>query len=85
MSSASVLTAPEPGAPDHFIGKTILRRDANGAVRAYLARPFIGDPQRVRKFKAVARQHWGEWGVSAGQSPPSVELSQRVNLSQGPP
>jgi tRNA pseudouridine13 synthase len=60
---------PEPDAPDRFIGKTILRRDTAGAVRAYLAHPFIGDPQRVRKFKAVARQHWGEWAYLLGKAP----------------
>jgi tRNA pseudouridine13 synthase len=60
---------PGPSAPDRFIGKTILRRDAAGAVRAYLAHPFIGDPQRVRKFKAVARQHWGEWAYLLDKAP----------------
>ncbi len=44
-----------------FIGKTILQRDAEGAVRAYLARPFVGDPAPVRRFKQVAEQRWGEW------------------------
>ncbi len=54
---------------DRFIGKTILRRDAEGAVRAYLARPFVGDPEPVRAFKALADQHWGEWVYLLAQAP----------------
>jgi tRNA pseudouridine13 synthase len=45
---------------DH-IGKRILCRDAEGALRAYLTQPFVGDPGRVREFKAYAAQHWGDW------------------------
>ena len=45
---------------DH-IGKRILQRDAEGALRAYLAQPFVGDPAPVRKFKAFAADHWGDW------------------------
>ncbi len=48
-----------PGA--EHIGKRILRRDAEGALRAYLSQPFVGDPDTVRKFKAVARDRWGNW------------------------
>jgi tRNA pseudouridine13 synthase len=55
--------------PDRFIGKTILRRDAEGAVRAYLAHPFLGDPSSVRAFKAVARQHWREWAYLLENAP----------------
>jgi tRNA pseudouridine13 synthase len=60
---------PQPEAPDHFIGKTILRRDAEGAVRAYLTHPFAGDPAPVRAFKAVAQQHWGEWAYLLAKAP----------------
>jgi tRNA pseudouridine13 synthase len=56
-------------APDRFIGKTILRRDAEGAVRSYLSHPFAGDPARVRTFKALARQHWGEWAHLLDRAP----------------
>lgn len=59
----------QPDAPDRFIGKTILRRDAEGAVRAYLAHPFLGDPPSVRAFKAVARQNWGEWAYLLEKAP----------------
>jgi tRNA pseudouridine13 synthase len=58
-----------PQAPDNFIGKTILRRDAQGAVRAYLSYPFAGDPQRVRAFKTVARERWGEWAFLLDEAP----------------
>ena len=43
------------------IGKRILQRDAGGALRAYLSQPFAGDPAPVRRFKATARDHWGDW------------------------
>lgn len=56
-------------APDRFIGKTILRRDAEGAVRAYLSHRFVGDPPAVRAFKAVARQNWGEWAFLLDEAP----------------
>jgi tRNA pseudouridine13 synthase len=45
---------------DH-IGRRILQRDAEGALRAYLAQPFVGDPAPVREFKALARDRWGDW------------------------
>lgn len=56
-------------APDPFIGKTILRRDAEGAVRAYLSHAFIGDPPHVRAFKRLAEQHWGDWGYLLAEAP----------------
>jgi tRNA pseudouridine13 synthase len=43
------------------IAKRILRRDAGGALHAYLAEPFVGDPAPVRKFKAFAAAHWRDW------------------------
>jgi len=61
--------SPEPDAPDRFIGKTILRRDAEGAVRAYLTHRFAGDPARVCTFKALAKQHWGEWAHLLNKAP----------------
>jgi tRNA pseudouridine13 synthase len=47
---------------DH-IGKRILQRDAEGALRAYLTQPFAGDPKPVRAFKVLAADHWGDWDV----------------------
>lgn len=61
--------SPQPDAPDSFIGKTILRRDAEGAVRAYLAHPFAGDPPRVCAFKALAQERWGEWAYLLAEAP----------------
>jgi tRNA pseudouridine13 synthase len=46
---------------EEHIARRILRRDAEGALRAYLTQPFVGDPARVRQFKAFARGHWGDW------------------------
>jgi len=60
---------PRSEAPDRFVGKTILRRDAEGAVRAYLACPFVADVPAVRAFKKVAGQHWGEWAFLLDQAP----------------
>jgi tRNA pseudouridine13 synthase len=60
---------PDLDVPDRFIGKTILRRDAEGAVRTYLAHPFLGDPPSVRAFKVIARKHWGEWAYLLAEAP----------------
>jgi tRNA pseudouridine13 synthase len=46
---------------EEHLAKRILRRDAEGAVRAYLSQPFAGDPRAVRAFKRFASQHWGDW------------------------
>jgi len=43
------------------IGKRILQRDAEGALRAYLTQSFAGDPAPVRTFKTFAAAHWGDW------------------------
>jgi tRNA pseudouridine13 synthase len=49
-------------APDWgFVGKAILERDAEAALRAYLAHPFLADPARVRRFKRQAAQLWPDW------------------------
>jgi tRNA pseudouridine13 synthase len=53
---------------DH-IGKRILRRDAEGALRAYLTQPFVGDPGPVRKFKTFARDHWADWNALFDAAP----------------
>ncbi|MCX7844397.1 MAG: tRNA pseudouridine(13) synthase TruD [Candidatus Bipolaricaulota bacterium] len=44
-----------------FPGKLLLRGDWEGALRAYLAEPLLGDPPSVRRFKALARERWGDW------------------------
>lgn len=46
-----------------FIGKLILQRDAEGALRAYLTQPFTGDPPRDAAFKALVQTHWGDWAA----------------------
>ena len=38
---------------DGFIGKEILKRDAERVVHMYLAEPMVGDPKIIRKFKEV--------------------------------
>jgi len=53
---------------DH-ITKRILKRDAEGALRVYLARPFVGDPGPVRRFKAFAADHWGDWDAIFDAAP----------------
>jgi tRNA pseudouridine13 synthase len=52
-----------------FIGKTILKRDAEGALRIYLAEKMAGDPERVRVFKEYASEHWGDWGALMEHAP----------------
>ena len=48
---------------EEHIAKRVLQRDADGALHAYLAQPFVGDPAPVRKFKAFAAAHWGDWNA----------------------
>jgi tRNA pseudouridine13 synthase len=68
-----------------FIGKKILQRDVEGAVRAYLSRPMAGDPPPVRTFKAFARQHWGDWPLLFEHAPrPSNFRSVLVFLKDHP-
>ncbi len=52
-----------------FIGKAILQRDAEQAVRFYLAETMLGDPQSIREFKALVKTHWGQWGYLLHQAP----------------
>lgn len=52
-----------------FIGKAILMRDAEQAVRFYLSEPMLSDPKRVREFKALVKSHWGQWGYLLHQAP----------------
>ncbi|MFP4395072.1 MAG: tRNA pseudouridine(13) synthase TruD [Anaerolineales bacterium] len=52
-----------------FLGKAVLLRDAEEVVRLYLAEPMIGDRPEVRKFKALAAEHWGEWAYLLDEAP----------------
>ncbi|MBM3945007.1 MAG: tRNA pseudouridine(13) synthase TruD, partial [SAR202 cluster bacterium] len=56
-----------PGGP--FIGKAVLQRDAEGALKAYMAHPAAGDPAEMRKFKAFALEHWGDWDAVTEKAP----------------
>jgi tRNA pseudouridine13 synthase len=51
------------------IGKRILQRDAEGALRAYLSQRFAGDPAPVRAFKAFAADHWVDWDALFDAAP----------------
>jgi len=61
-------TAPAQGLPP-FIGKAILQRDAQAALRLYLTVPFVGDPPAVRAFKAQAAAHWPDWATLFALAP----------------
>ena len=50
-------------------GKAVLVRDAEGALRFYLAEELRGDPEEVRRFKHLAREHWGEWELLLERAP----------------
>jgi tRNA pseudouridine13 synthase len=52
-----------------FIGKKILQRDAEGALKIYLAQKMVGDPERVRVFKEFAAAHWGDWAALMERAP----------------
>ena len=52
-----------------FIGKQILQRDAESAVKTYLSEKMAGDPERVRVFKEYAAAHWGDWAALMEQAP----------------
>ncbi len=54
---------------DGFIGKEILKRDAERVVHMYLAEPMVGDPQHIREFKQLVESHWGQWGFLLHQAP----------------
>jgi len=52
-----------------FIGKQILQRDAEGALKTYLSEKMAGDPERVRVFKEYAAAHWGDWAALMERAP----------------
>ena len=71
------------GAPNYFddqrfgsfspgntpIGKLILLRDAEGALRSYLTHPYAGDPGKVRRFKSTAQELWPNWQALFEEAP----------------
>ena len=52
-----------------FVGKKILQRDAESALRIYLATKMAGDPERVRVFKEFAHEQWGNWPALMERAP----------------
>lgn len=52
-----------------FIGKQILLRNVEEALRSYLTEPLAGDPPEVRAFKRFAAGHWGDWPALFDQAP----------------
>jgi len=68
-----------------FPGRRILHRDAEGALRAYLAEPMVGDPADVRAFKQEAAARWGQWRALLDMAPrPSNLRSVLTFLSDHP-
>ena len=71
------------GLPDYFdqqrfgslsregepISKRILRRDAEGALRAYLSEPFVGDSAATKRFKRVGAEHRDDWDALFAAAP----------------
>lgn len=52
-----------------FPGKLLLQRDWEGALRAYLCEPLLGDPPPVRRFKKLAKEQWGNFRVLKEAAP----------------
>jgi len=52
-----------------FIGKAILKGNAEKTVRFYLAEPMRGDSKSLREFKSLVKSHWGQWGYLLHQAP----------------
>ena len=52
-----------------FIGKAIIRRDAEGALRAHFTQPFLGDPRVVLAFKRTAATLWPDWPAMLEAAP----------------
>lgn len=50
-------------------GRAILREDDETLLRLYLATPWVGDPPRIRAFKAEAARSWGNWDRLFGLAP----------------
>ncbi|MDA1188790.1 MAG: tRNA pseudouridine(13) synthase TruD [Chloroflexi bacterium] len=71
-----------PGGP--FIGKAVLQRDAEGALKAYMAHIAAGDLPPIRKFKSFVMEHWGDWNAILDQAPQSNYRSILTFLKQHP-
>ena len=52
-----------------FIGKAILMREAEQAIRFYLAIPMASDSPEVCEFKQLVESHWGQWGYLLHKAP----------------
>jgi tRNA pseudouridine13 synthase len=68
-----------------WVGKTILRGEAAGALRAHLGQEMAGDPAPVLAFKAQVRERWGDWAYLFSVAPgPSNFRSVLVFLRDHP-
>ena len=66
-------------------GKRIILRDAEGALRAHMAEPMVGDPRQVKSFKRIAAEQWGDWARLMEVAPrPSNYRSVLTYLSDHP-
>lgn len=65
-------------------GKKILLGDAEGALKAFIALPMLGDTPETKKFKAFALEHWGEWGSLFDEAPRSNVRSVLTFLKDHP-
>lgn len=54
-----------------FIGKAVVQRDAEGALKSYMAQVAPGDSPKIRRFKDFAQEHWGDWPAVIGHAPQS--------------
>jgi tRNA pseudouridine13 synthase len=52
-----------------FIGKEILKRDAERVVHMYLAERLASDSRAICDFKRLVASHWGQWGYLLHQAP----------------
>jgi tRNA pseudouridine13 synthase len=57
------------GAGGEWLGKAILQRDAESALKLYLTTPFAGDPPPVRPFKRQAAALWPDWAAMFAAAP----------------
>jgi tRNA pseudouridine13 synthase len=52
-----------------FIGKAVMKHQAERAVRLYLTEPQLKDTKSLRAFKALVKSHWGQWGFLLHKAP----------------
>ena len=52
-----------------FIGKAIIKHQAQKAVQLYLTEPQLKDTESLREFKALVKSHWGQWGFLLHKAP----------------